>query len=199
MGKSSTASAPNTFAGGEFSAASGDTSLAWGHSCLAQSSRGFAFGNYALAERRNMWAFGFGGTVQGQNQYHLMGGRIDTTNATQTLINAGGSTNNYFTVPAKSVVSARGMIVAMKSDYSAGAYFTFEAAIRRDNANNVVMLGAATVTAVHVEAGLSGLSSSSIAVDADTTNYALRVRVTGLASTNIRWSLAFTGVQVIQA
>jgi hypothetical protein len=71
----------------------------------------------------------------------------------------------------------------------------FECVIRRGaNAAATAMVAAASVTQVAADAGAAAWA---LAVDADTTNGCLRLRVTGEASHTINWTASLRATQTV--
>jgi hypothetical protein len=112
--------------------------------------------------------------------------RIDTATATTTALTSNklaASTENQINLPANSAYVFSGMIVARQaaSAGTASAAWKVEGLIRREALASSTTLVASTVTAI------SNVPGWTVALVADTTNAALRINVTGAASTNIRW------------
>lgn len=112
-----------------------------------------------------------------------------TTDATPTALASNGSaagTGNQLTVStANSAISFSGEVIAAVTGGGDTARWTIAGAIKRGaTVASVTLVGTPTVTMTHYDAGAAAWT---VALTADTTNGALRVSVTGAASTTIRW------------
>jgi hypothetical protein len=112
----------------------------------------------------------------------------ETTNATATVLTsdplAAGTTNQVI-LPNNSAYSFSGEVIAGVTGGGNTARWTIDGAIKRGaNAASTTMVGTATVTMTHFDAGAA---TWSVAVTADTTNGGIAVTVTGAAATTIRW------------
>lgn len=113
-----------------------------------------------------------------------------TTNATQTTATtdrgAAGAANQIV-LPNNSAFVIKGTINARKNSTGDASAWEFTAYIKRGaNAASTAMVVACTPTLVGQDAGAAAWA---VSVDADTTNGALRVRVTGGASDSIKWGV----------
>jgi hypothetical protein len=111
-----------------------------------------------------------------------------TTDATATVLTsnttAAGTTNQVI-LPNNSAYSFSGEVIAGVTGAGNTARWTINGAIKRGaNAASTAMVGTATVTMTHNDAGAAAWA---VAVTADTTNGGIKVEVTGAASTTIRW------------
>lgn len=112
---------------------------------------------------------------------------VKTTNATQTTLrsdSSAASATNQLVVENYSVVTVTGTVAAKDYTYGYAKGWTFTALAKRDLSASTITIVASTVTVVGED---SGASTWTIAVDADTTNGALAVKVTGQASRTISW------------
>jgi len=111
-----------------------------------------------------------------------------TTNATATVLTSDGyaaTTFNQVILPNNSAYSFSGEVIAGVTGGGDTARWTINGAIKRGaNAASTAIVGTATVTMTHNDAGAAGWT---VAVTADTTNGGIAVTVTGAASTTIRW------------
>lgn len=121
-----------------------------------------------------------------------------TTNATQTTMTAGGgaaSTANQWVLPNSSAAVIVGEVIGRENATGDTIGWKFECVIRRGaNAAATAMVAAATVTQIAADAGAS---TWALAVDADTTNGCLRVRITGEAAHTINWTAVLRGTQTV--
>lgn len=195
-GKDNRASGAQSVALGDSCIASGTGAVAIGYSCNATQSRTTALGALASANLYGECARGFGGSIGGEAQIRELGLRGNTTNDTATELFLNGIASNRAVVPAKGVWRVKGACIAEKSDYTAASAWDVECVIARDNSNVTRLIGSASATLVQQDAALSGCA---VALTADDTNEALKVTVTGLAATNLKWFVALYCTQVIQA
>jgi len=111
-----------------------------------------------------------------------------TTNATATVLTSDSSaatTTNQVILPNNSAYSFSGEVIAGVTGGGDTARWTINGAIKRGaNAASTAMVGTATVTMTHNDAGAAAWT---VAVTADTTNGGIAVTVTGAAATTIRW------------
>jgi len=111
-----------------------------------------------------------------------------TTDATATVLTSNSSaatTTNQVILPNNSAYSFSGEVIAGVTGAGDTARWTINGAIKRGaNAASTAMVGTATVTMTHNDAGAA---TWVVAVTADTTNGGIAVTVTGAASTTIRW------------
>jgi len=111
-----------------------------------------------------------------------------TTDATATVIasdaNAASGTNQV-TLPNNSAYYFKGSLIANVTGAANGAAWSFEGAIMRGaNAGSTVLIGTPVINRI---ASSSGATAWSFTLTTDTTNGALAITVTGVASTTIRW------------
>jgi hypothetical protein len=111
-----------------------------------------------------------------------------TTDATATVLTSNTSaagTTNQVILPNNSAYSFLGEVIAGVTGAGNTARWTINGAIKRGaNAASTAMVGTATVTMTHNDAGAAAWT---VAVTADTTNGGIKVEVTGAAATTIRW------------
>ena len=111
-----------------------------------------------------------------------------TTNATATVLrsnNLSATTTNQVTLPNNSAYSFSGEVIAGVTGAGNSARWTIDGAIKRGaNAASTAMVGTATVTMTHNDAGAA---TWVVAVTANTTLGCITVTVTGAAATTIRW------------
>lgn len=111
-----------------------------------------------------------------------------TTDATATVLASNSSaagTTNQVILPNNSAYSFSGEVIAGVTGAGNTARWTIDGAIKRGaNAASTTMVGTATVTMTHNDAGAAAWV---VAVTADTTNGGIAVTVTGAAATTIRW------------
>lgn len=121
-----------------------------------------------------------------------------TTNNTQTALTAAGGaagTDNQLVLPNSSACVVVGEVVGRQPSTGDTIAWKFEGVIRRGaNAAATAMVAAATVTQIAADAGAS---TWALAVDADTTNGCLRIRVTGETSKTINWTGRVRSTQTV--
>jgi hypothetical protein len=112
----------------------------------------------------------------------------ETTDATATVLRSNSSAaaaTNQVTLPNNSAYSFSGEVIAGVTGAGDSARWTINGAIKRGaNAASTTMVGTATVTMTHFDAGAA---TWVVAVTANTTNGGIKVEVTGAAATTIRW------------
>lgn len=120
-------------------------------------------------------------------------GDLLTTGAVPTVVCRVGSlgaapdTTNVYRLANNMTVMVTGSVVCRNTATGNSAAWTFSVAARRGaNAAATAVLAAATVTNVATDAGIAGVA---IAVAANVTRGSIEVTCTGLAATNINWSV----------
>jgi hypothetical protein len=120
-----------------------------------------------------------------------------TTDATATVLTSdtsAASTTNQVILPNNSAYSFSGEVIAGVTGAGDTARWTINGAIKRGaNAASTTMVGTATVTMTHNDAGAAAWL---VAVTADTTNGGIKVEVTGAAATTIRWVCRISTVEM---
>jgi hypothetical protein len=189
-GSGSVASASNSFVGG------GDTNRANGiNSCISGGANGTArliAGYHVFPACSAPIA-----TTQGCTQSALLLLGRQTTDATATVLTSNTSaagTTNQVILPNNSAYSFSGEVIAGVTGAGNTARWTIDGAIKRGaNAASTAMVGTATVTMTHFDAGAA---TWVVAVTADTTNGGIAVTVTGAAATTIRWVCRISTVEM---
>ena len=178
---------------GAATTASGDYSIGFGRNALSSGSRSFSFGTASTT--RGITAntvfsasnFPISGTAGVQQTALLVLGR-ETTDATATALTCNSSaagTTNQVILPNNSAYYFKGSVIANVTGAANGAAWSIEGAIMRGaNAASTVLIDTPSVNRVACSAGATAWV---VAVTADTTNGGIRVTVTGVASTTIRW------------
>jgi hypothetical protein len=136
-------------------------------------------------------------TTAGVTQSALLLLGRQTTDATATVLTsnttAAGTTNQVI-LPNNSAYSFSGEVIAGVTGGGNAARWTIDGAIKRGaNAASTAMVGTATVTMTHNDAGAA---TWVVAVTADTTNGGIAVTVTGAAATTIRWVCRISTVEM---
>lgn len=135
--------------------------------------------------------------VAGVTQSALLLLARQTTNDTPTVLTSNTSaagTTNQVILPNNSAYSFSGEVIAGVTAAGDTARWTINGAIKRGaNAASTAMVGTATVTMTHNDAGAAAWT---VAVTADTTNGGIKVEVTGAAATTIRWVAKITTTEM---
>mgnify|MGYP006274656465 CR=1 FL=1 len=210
-GNSNTASGQQAFVGGGVS--NGATGIqavvAGGNSCQASASNSSVLGGYYSLANAS-YASVLGGrrgtarSIEGNHVFAACNAPIadtagvtqsallllarQTTDATATVLTSNSSaagTINQVVLPNNAAYSFSGEVIAGVTGGGDTARWTINGAIKRGaNAASTTMVGTATVTMTHNDAGAAAWT---VTVTADTTNGGIKVEVTGAASTTIRW------------
>lgn len=166
------------------------SSLNVGFGANSSGTDSFAFGDSSAARETKKIAFAGWGVVAGGAQAGLIVLTRSTTDATATVLTsdtAAASNSNQVILPNNSAYAVTGTVICRQSvagsDKASG--WTFTAVIRR-GANAASTALVAAVTPILIAQDVS-LSTTVLAVTADTTNGGLAVTVTGIAATNLRW------------
>ena len=109
-----------------------------------------------------------------------------TTTATATELFLHGVSPNRCTVLASSAIMFSGSAVAKEAATGDTKAWTFQGCIKRDAANNTVLVGAVTSTVIAED---TGAAAWILTIEADDTNEAIKVTVTGEASHTIDWGV----------
>jgi hypothetical protein len=121
-----------------------------------------------------------------------------TASATQTNMTtdtAAASSINQFVLPNNSAVAFRAMVISRANASGDCAGWVVSGMAKRGaTASTVALVGTPTVTALGAD---TGAASWAVAVGVDTTNGAIQIKVTGAASTNIKWVNDVETVEVV--
>jgi hypothetical protein len=212
MGEGCVASGAQSVAMGDFSVASGQPSFAWGDNCTASAPHSVALCVLTIADAESSIALGNGGWTRGISYSEVFGSRntnagnpggfqrghytlwanpADATPTVLTSDGAGASATNQVALPngANSGLGAsyvfKGQIVAVDVATGHTSAWDFKGAIKQlATAASTALVAAVTATLIAQDAALS---TTAVAITADTTNGALSITVTGIAATNIQW------------
>jgi hypothetical protein len=201
QGNASHSEGYDTYAVGDASHSEGYDTYAVGYASHSEGYQTYACGTAAHAEGYDTYAVGYAShaegyqscarlqgqhagastyiNTQGDAQYSRYYQSITTTNATPTTLVNGVA---LLTIPNKTTWQFFIQVTAYDSTDSAGAGFTLTGAVK--NTTNSVSIIGTTTLASWTDAALS---TSTVTLAADNTNYALSINVTGVASTNIVW------------
>lgn len=204
-GGTNTASGSRAAVSGGFTNNSSGTSatIAGGDNNIANSQGSFVSGGYRGTTRSIQGYHVFPACNEpiaassGVTQSALLLLARQTTDATATVLtsnSSAASTTNQVILPNNSAYSFSGEVIAGVTGGGNTARWTIDGAIKRGaNAASTAMVGTATVTMTHNDAGAA---TWVVAVTADTTNGGIAVTVTGAASTTIRWVCRISTVEM---
>ena len=197
------AKAANAIAMGYRATASGNYAVAIGSQPTASASRavsiseeGVASGAYSVCiggyqpkDHGVQARFVIGSKNSNNNQFSIFQLGVDTTDATQTTLatnTSSASTSNQILLVDESVMSFTGTIAVREDGTDGDDYAAWEikGAIMRGAGASTTTLGVGIVNSLY---HTSGLANAAVALSADTTLGALKIQVTGIASTNLRW------------
>lgn len=188
------ASGTNTFAAGQNNTASGVAAAVMaGENSLSDGRSSVVFGTYGTARGIT------GNTVStanyapiantlGLSQSALLVLGVQTTDATATVLktttSAAGTTNQII-LPNNSAYVFQGTCIANITGGSTTSGWKFEGVIKRGaNAASTALVAAVTPIVIAQDAAAA---TWVLAITADTTNGGIKVTVTGVAATTIRW------------
>ena len=202
-GSNSTASGYGSISIGISPTASGHSSIAlggrgvWNAQATAQSS--IAIGDGARSAVKGKMAFaGYGmGNAGSQGAWYTL--YSDTTDATaeaMTTTKSTASSDNQIILENESVVTFTGTVVCREDATDGDDYAGWEVkgVIMRQGAAADTTLGVGIVNKLY---STSGISAAEVALSADTTNGGLKVQVTGIASTDLRWVASIQTSEVV--
>ena len=121
--------------------------------------------------------------------------RRETTNATANQVLFLDGTDDILIIPAKSTWNFNIQLSAYNNTDNATAGYSFRGVLRRNASNGTALVGD-IISESWKETAMNSVDAS---VVADDTNEALEIRVTGLASKNIRWVAVVEIAQVTYA
>jgi hypothetical protein len=121
--------------------------------------------------------------AKGDAQHTVLIARRLTTNATANQVLLLDNSSSRLTLPAETTWAFTIKLSAYNDTDNEGGWWIFRGGIRRNAANGTALIGS-----LITESGFeSSFNTASTSVVADDTNEALEIRVTGVASKNIRW------------
>jgi len=182
-----------SMAGGHTNTMRSYCSFMWGKDNASHSRAHFSatFGQGAYAYSTQQLVLGAGGTA-GSAQVSTFVRAVQTTNATPKTIT---SIFDRIYIPANRSLGFRITLTARQTAGAAGtigdsAMWVITGLIKRDGANNTVLVGVPTGTGTPSAFTDAGASTWVVAVAADDVNEALGVTVTGQLSKTISWTWA---------
>lgn len=196
LGSSNTASNYNSVALGSGNTASGANSVALGSSNTASGANSIALGVYSRSLVSSKFSIGADTTTGTQTGIFSCG--VQTTDATTNVVlksdqGVAGSANQLVLENNSSVI-VHGYVVGQVTATSS-ICFEIKALVRRGaNASAISLVGTPTITKLFND---TALASCTCNVVVDTTLGAMSVRVSGIASTTIRWSCTLITSEVV--
>lgn len=180
-----------TVAGGFINVASGPFSIAGGYGCTASGSSSIAIGHMATANKIGQISHAAGRfAASGDAQRSDFVLRRSTTDATQSELFLDGSSARL-TIASDTTWAFEALIVARRTDAddeSAGYLIT---GVIDNNAGVVALVGTITVTVIGEDT-----VAWDVTAEANDTNNALAIKVTGEAGKTIRWVCSVKSTQV---
>lgn len=184
--------------------ASGGSSIAIGDGSNSSQKYSVAFGVASVSAVYGKYAYA-GGLIAaaGDSQYGLINLRGATTDATAKVLtsdNLAASTINQVILTNNQAMAIRGQVAVRRSVTQAdqAALVEFTCLIRRGTtAASTAIVGTPTITVLATD--ITSLPAAPVALTADTTNGGLKIEVTGVAATNLRWVAVVTSAEVIYA
>lgn len=198
-GNNNTASGPRAVCiGGNNNSASGGQAIAMGTFNTASAITTLATGQSAVANRFGMRTHAAGNfSSLGDAQTGTLVARNQTLSATQADLFLNGSSDRVTLLNNQSIM-ADVFVVARSATGADDACFHRRCLITRDaNAASTAIVGSVQTIGTDIET--AGATAWDVTLAADTTNGALRILVTGAASTNINWVAKISTVEVIRA
>ena len=175
----------------------GTASVALGELCTVSGDWSVALGLYAVVPHNSTVAYGGGFfQVAGDAQNMTSTLFVATTNATQTTLATYSA--GRLVIPADTTWAFSALVIGRSDETDgndSGAY-RIEGCLTRDESSNTALVGSVTVTTIAESAGATAWD---VTAEADDTNEALAIKVTGEASTNIRWVAKVDIAQVTYA
>lgn len=177
------------------------TAFALGALCVASAASTLAIGQSAVANRIGQFTQAHTPfAVAGDAQISRLTARIATSDATQTEMTLTGASPTGSAIPTATriiidpsstwMVGVR--IVARSTGGTDNAVYHRRCCIKRDAANNTVLVGAVQVVGTDIESN----PAWDVSLASDDTNESLQILVTGAAATSIRWVAEIDLVQV---
>lgn len=187
----STASAQNSgvIASGNSSASGTNAVAMCADSAMASGGGALAISTNAVADRARMIAFAGGAhSLAGDAQgfFIILRNKTTTNSAVELFIGTTGTTR--FTIPSGKVVSMLIHINGVKSDGSAVAHYLRQYALKNVGGTTSEVYAPVTI-------GTDNAAGTSISIDANDTNDAVRIQCTGIASETWRWTARIDGVE----
>ena len=201
MGQFAKGGSSGTAIGSAFAYADGSQSVAIGRNVYANHQSSVALGYGAISDVQGKFAYaGYKNASNGDSQFGLCTLRISTTDATATVmkttaVTSGVTAINQMTLPNNSAHTFSGTIVAREkaSEGTDVGAWEVKGIIRREATAGTTVLVNSVINELNVPTGWA------VALTADTTLGCLKLEVTGVASTNIRWVATINTAEVTYA
>ena len=187
----SIASGDYSFSAGSYTTASSLYAVAFGYGTTAGGAESLGMGRFGNARLESMFAQATGRfSSTGDAQATRTVVRRNTTNATPTELQIDGSGPRW-TLDDEHTYACT-VTVCGRQDSGANNFMAKKAVLIRRNAGTVALVGSVANLMTDINPGGWG----GVTLTADDTNKSLKVQVTGLASTNIRWTALIEAVEV---
>lgn len=184
-----------TFAAGGSAIASGTFSSGIGSVLTASASYSSVFGYNAISNKYGQYSRASGRiSANGDSQTSELLMRKQTTNATETEIFLDGSSARL-TLINNSILSCYVMIVGKTAAAVTGYSYHRKVVIAKGGTSATTVLLQNETIGTDYEADVA----ATIAITADTTNGALKITVTGIASTTINWLCLVKNIEVVKS
>ena len=151
-----------------------------------------ALGYYSKCSSYGQTAINIDDSTSPHSQYVQYRLTVQTTDSTQTEMWAAGSSGQRINIRPQSHFAFKGIIVARNDADNEGMSWEVKGMIKRDASGNTSLVGTPTIT----EIAKDGTLSWSVSIEADDTNDALVIKVTGEDGKTIRWAAVLDGVEV---
>jgi hypothetical protein len=177
-------------AGGLYSVVSGGNSNSAGGEYSA------IIGGYgAVTNKQGMIAnaSGFFATAGDAQAVSFVLRTVTTTNSPTNVFLDGTSGSYRLTIPSGKILACTVNVSGIKSDGSLGVHYIKKVMIKNVGGTTSLV---GTVSTVGTDVEDAGASAWDITITADNTNDALDIKVTGAASTTIRWVAVVQGLEI---
>lgn len=166
--------------------ASGDYSATIGYGHTASGHHSLAVGREAVADHRAEFAISSGYRLNlGDSQGSMFHWSAYTVDATQTEAYSGATGTNRFTVASGATYGFELHLLARRASSSGESAFWVIRGCIANNAGTTALVGSITKTQIADNA----LEGWDVTAEADNTNDALSVKVTGATDSNVIWSI----------
>jgi hypothetical protein len=187
----------STISGGVSNASASDfTTVGGGLSNTASGAYSSILGGYAaVANRHGMVANAsgvFSSTGDAQAVSFVLRTVTTTNSPTNVFLNGTGGSARL-TIPSGKILACTVNVSGIKADGSLGAHYIKKVMIK--NVGGATSL-VGTVSTVGSDVEDAGASTWDVTITADNTNDALDIKVTGAASTTIRWVAVVQGLEI---
>ena len=194
LGYNNTASGSDAFVAGSSNTASGQGAAAIGESNTAAGFGAFATGYGAAARLAGVHAAsGYATFGAGGSQRMDWSGVASTTNATVTEIYGNWNAGERFSIPTDTLVFCTVHVAGIQQGASEAALFMRKVAIKNDGGTTALV---GSVETIGTDQATASAGTWTVSITANDTNDAIKIEVTGVAATNIRWIARISGVEL---